>query len=61
MAMDDRDDLEPMKLTTLTFVGTASCTPTDEGDTACFLINGHVLVDCGWAAALSMLGSDLSH
>jgi len=56
MAMDDRDDLEPMKLTTLTFVGTASCTPTDEGDTACFLINGHVLVDCGWAAALSMLG-----
>ncbi len=56
MAIDDGDDLEPMKLTTLTFVGTASCTPTDEGDTACFLINGHVLVDCGWAAALSMLG-----
>ena len=56
MAMDDRDDLEPMRLTTLTFVGTASCTPIDDNDTACFLVNGHVLVDCGWAAALSMLG-----
>ncbi|MGD9496145.1 MAG: MBL fold metallo-hydrolase [Armatimonadota bacterium] len=41
--------------TTLTFIGTASCTPPAGDDTACFLLNGHVLVDCGWCAALSML------
>lgn len=56
MSMGDRDDLEPMTVTTLTFVGAASCTPPDDSDTACILINGHVLVDCGWAAGLTMLG-----
>jgi len=55
MSMDDREDMEPMKLTTLAFFGTSSCTPVEDNDTACFLINGHVLVDCGWAAGLTML------
>jgi len=41
--------------TTLTFIGTGSCTPPAGNDTACFLLNGHVLIDCGWCAALSML------
>ena len=41
--------------TSLTFVGTASCTPRVGNETACFLLNGHVLVDTGWCAALSML------
>ncbi len=54
MMMDDWQDPEPIKLTTLTFVGTASCTSPDDNDTACFLINGHMLVDCGWAAGLTM-------
>ena len=40
--------------TTLTFVGTGSCVPPLGDDTACFLINGHCLIDCGWNAALSM-------
>lgn len=53
--------------TTLTFIGTASCTPPADDDTACFLLNEHVLIDCGWCAALSMLrrserdATDLSH
>lgn len=55
-----------MKPTELTFIGTASCTPDAGNDTACFLLNGHVLVDCGWCAALSLLrtghsATDLSH
>ena len=41
--------------TELTFIGTAGCTPPAGNDTACFLLNGHVLIDCGWCAALSML------
>jgi len=41
--------------TTLTFIGTGSCTPEADNDTACFLLNSHVLIDCGWCAALSML------
>lgn len=41
--------------TTLTFIGTAGCTPPAGNDTACFLLNGHLLIDCGWCAALSML------
>lgn len=41
--------------TTLTFVGTGSCTPPPRNETACFLINEHVLVDTGWCAALSMM------
>lgn len=40
--------------TTLTFVGTGSCVPALGDDTACFLVNGHCLIDCGWNAALSM-------
>lgn len=55
MPSDDWDSLGPIKLTTLTYVGASSCTPTDDSDTACFLINGHVLVDCGWAAAITMM------
>ncbi|MGC9320122.1 MAG: MBL fold metallo-hydrolase [Armatimonadota bacterium] len=53
--------------TTLTFIGTASCTPPADDDTASFLLNEHVLIDCGWCAALSMLrwsdrdATDLSH
>jgi ribonuclease BN (tRNA processing enzyme) len=27
----------------------------EDNDTACFLINGHMLVDCGWAAGLTMM------
>jgi len=41
--------------TTLTFIGNASCTPDADNDTACFLLNSHVLIDCGWCAALSLL------
>ena len=40
--------------TTLTFVGTGSCVPALGDDTACFVINGHCLIDCGWNAALGM-------
>ncbi len=40
--------------TTLTFIGTGSCTPPPGNETACFLLNGHALVDTGWCAALSM-------
>jgi len=49
-------------VTTLTFVGTASCVPPPGNDTACCLLNGHLLVDAGWCAALSMLrcGCDAS-
>ena len=55
MAMDDWEEVEPPELTTLTFIGTSSCSPVEDNDTACFLINGHVLVDCGWAAGLTMM------
>ncbi len=41
--------------TELTFIGTAGCTPSAGNETACFLLNDHVLIDCGWCAALSML------
>ena len=41
--------------TILTFVGTGSCTPLAGNETACYLLNGHTLVDTGWCAALSML------
>ncbi|NLO05431.1 MAG: MBL fold metallo-hydrolase [candidate division WS1 bacterium] len=54
----DWDNFGPMKLTTLTtltFVGVSSCTPLDDSDTASFLLNGHVLVDCGWAAGITMM------
>ncbi|HUS80323.1 MAG TPA: MBL fold metallo-hydrolase [Armatimonadota bacterium] len=40
---------------TLTFIGTASCTPPAGNETACLLVNGHLLVDTGWCAALSLL------
>jgi ribonuclease Z len=41
--------------TSLTFIGTGSCVPPAGNDVASFLLNGHVLVDTGWNAALSML------
>ncbi len=44
--------------TTLTFIGTGSCVPPLGDDTACFLINGHCLVDCGWNSALNMASVD---
>ncbi|MCD6359483.1 MAG: MBL fold metallo-hydrolase [Armatimonadetes bacterium] len=40
--------------TTLTFVGTGSCTPPPGNETACYLLNDHLLVDTGWCAALAM-------
>ena len=40
--------------TTVRFVGVDGCMPAVGGETACFLINDTVLVDCGWNAALSM-------
>ncbi|MEW6754851.1 MAG: MBL fold metallo-hydrolase [Candidatus Latescibacterota bacterium] len=36
------------------FVGTSSAAPEPGEDTACYLVNGAVLVDAGWNAALSM-------
>ncbi len=54
MQMDDGEGNEPSRLTTLTFIGTGSCTPNADNDTASFVLNGHVLVDCGWCAALMM-------
>lgn len=42
--------------TTLTFLGTGSAVPEAGNDTASYLINGHVLVDCGWSAPLRLIG-----
>ncbi|MGI5820105.1 MAG: MBL fold metallo-hydrolase [Armatimonadota bacterium] len=53
----EHNDMETLRQTSLTFVGTASCTPPAGNETACFLLNGHVLIDCGWCAALSLLDS----
>jgi ribonuclease Z len=44
-----------MPATTLTFLGAAAVLPAARQDTACFLINGCVLFDTGWCAALKML------
>jgi len=38
----------------ITFVGTSSCIPAIESDTASFVINDRHLVDTGWYAALRM-------
>ena len=40
--------------TTLTFIGTDTCVPQPDDDTASFLLNDHILVDCGWNAAINM-------
>lgn len=44
-----------MEQTTLTFLGIAAAVPQAGEDTACFLVNGELLFDCGWCAALKML------
>jgi ribonuclease Z len=36
------------------FIGVASALPNAGEDTACYLINGKILIDTGWNAALSM-------
>ena len=43
-----------MPQTTLTFIGTDTCVPQPDDDTASFLLNDHILVDCGWNAAINM-------
>jgi ribonuclease Z len=45
-----------MAETRLTFLGTAAVLPGPGEDTACFLINGGILFDAGWCAALRMPG-----
>jgi ribonuclease BN (tRNA processing enzyme) len=40
--------------TTLRFIGVGNCMPEPGGETACVLLNGDVLVDAGWCAALHM-------
>lgn len=46
--------------TTVRFVGAGECIPEPGGETACLLLNGTVLVDSGWNAALQLrrLGCD---
>ncbi len=41
--------------TKLTFLGIASAVPQASEDTASFLVNGHLLFDCGWCNVLKML------
>lgn len=41
--------------TKLTFLGVAAATPAAGEDTASFIINDTLLIDCGWNAALRML------
>lgn len=41
--------------TKLTFLGIASAVPAAGEDTASFLVNGHLLFDCGWCNVLRML------
>ena len=43
-----------MAETRVTFLGTAAVLPGAGEDTACFLINGGILFDTGWYAALKM-------
>jgi ribonuclease Z len=43
-----------MSETRLTFLGTAAVLPGAGEDTACYLINGGILIDTGWCAALRM-------
>lgn len=49
-----------MSATTVTFLGTGTVTPEAGHDTASFLINGRVLVDTGWYAAVRMLSFGFS-
>jgi ribonuclease Z len=46
-----------MPETRVTFLGTAAVLPGVGEDTACFLINGGILFDTGWYAALKMQAS----
>jgi ribonuclease Z len=46
-----------MAETRVTFLGTAAVLPGAGEDTACFLINGGILFDTGWYAALKMQAS----
>lgn len=41
--------------TRITFLGVGAAVPAPGTDTACYLINGSILVDCGWRAAPTML------
>jgi ribonuclease Z len=43
-----------MPQTQITFLGAAAVLPGPGEDTASFLINGSLLIDCGWQAALKM-------
>jgi ribonuclease Z len=43
-----------MAETRLTFLGTAAVLPGAGEDTACYLINGGIMIDTGWCAALKM-------
>lgn len=43
-----------MSETRITFLGTAAVLPAAYEDTACYLINDSLLIDCGWYAALKM-------
>ena len=43
-----------MSQTTLTFVGTDTYLPQADNDTASSILNDHILVDCGWNAAINM-------
>jgi ribonuclease BN (tRNA processing enzyme) len=45
--------------TTLTFLGTGPAIPEPGNDTASYLINGHVQVDCGWCATPRMMALGL--
>jgi ribonuclease Z len=43
-----------MPETTITFLGTAAAVPGAGEDSASYLINGHLQIDCGWYSALKM-------
>src|SRR4051794_28360758 len=43
-----------MSHTRITFLGTAAVLPAADEDTASYLIDGTIMVDCGWYAALKM-------
>jgi ribonuclease Z len=45
----------PSPVTRLTFLGTAAAVPAAGEETASFLVNGELLVDCGWNVAQRLL------
>lgn len=49
-----------MASTSLLFLGVDSVTPVAGDDTISFVINRHILVDCGWCAALRLLDHGLA-